>query len=124
MITLLIFGLMKKILFKTSQYFPKPYRSFEGNVKLELNLCSYETKAELKNVIGVDTSKLTAKSDLAILKEEVDKINVEKLKAVAVPVDSSNLGNVVRNEIVSKNLYKKIVTKVNSIDTGGFFLKK
>ena len=124
MITLLIFGLMKKILFKTSQYFPKPYRSFEGNVKLELNLCSYETKAELKNVIGVDTSKLTAKSDLAILKEEVDKINVEKLKAAAVPVDSSNLGNVVRNEIVSKNLYNKIVTKVNNIDTGGFFLKK
>ena len=115
---------MKKILFKTSQYFPKPYRSFEGNVKLELNLCSYETKAELKNVIGVDTSKLTAKSDLAILKEEVDKINVEKLKAAAVPVDSSNLGNVVRNEIVSKNLYNKIVTKVNNIDTGGFFLIK
>ena len=123
MITLLIFGLMKKILFKTSQYFPKLYRSFEGNVKLELNLYSYGTKPELKNVIGVDTSKLTAKSDLAILKEEVDQINVEKLKAVPVPVDSINLGNVVRNEIVSKNLYNKIVTKVNSIDTGGLFSK-
>ena len=114
---------MKKLLFKTSQYFPKPYRNFEGNVKLELNLYSYGTKPELKNVIGVDTSKLTAKSDLAILKEEVDQINVEKLKAVPVPVDSINLGNVVRNEIVSKNLYNKIVTKVNSIDTGGLFLK-
>ena len=63
-----------------SQYFPKPCRSFEGNVKIELDLSRYATKAELKNATGVDTSKLTAKSDLAILKEELDKIDVGKLK--------------------------------------------
>ena len=46
---------MKKILFKMSQYFPKPYRSFRGNVKVELDFSSYATKAELKNATGVDT---------------------------------------------------------------------
>ena len=71
---------MKKTLYKMSQYFPKPCRSFEGNVKIELDLSRYATKAELKNATGVDTSKLTAKSDLAILKEELDKIDVGKLK--------------------------------------------
>ena len=55
-----------------SQYFRKPYRSFEGNVKVKLDLSSYATKAKLKNVTGADTSKLAAKSDLASLKAEVD----------------------------------------------------
>ena len=41
-----------------SQYFPKPYRSFEGNVKVELDLSSYATKAELKNATGVDKSEI------------------------------------------------------------------
>ena len=42
---LLIVGLIKKILYKMSQHFPKPYRSFEGNVKVKLDLSSYATKA-------------------------------------------------------------------------------
>ena len=46
-----------------SQYFPKPYRNFEGNVKGELDLSSYPTKADLKNATGVDASKLPTKSD-------------------------------------------------------------
>ena len=83
-----------------SQYFPKPYRSFEGNVKVELDLSSYATKAELKKATGVDTSKLAAKFDLVSLKAEVDKIDVDKLKTVSV--DSSKLSNVVNNEVVKK----------------------
>ena len=79
-IILLIVGLIKKILYKMSPYFPKPYRSFGGNVKVELDLSSYATKAELTNTTGIDTSKLAAKSDLASLKAVVDKIDVpEKL---------------------------------------------
>ena len=93
-----------------SQYFPKPYRSFEGNVNVELDLSSYATKAELKNTTGVDTSKLAAKSDLASLKAEVDKIDVEKLKAV--PIDLSKLSNVVNNEVVKKIVYDKLVAKI------------
>ena len=32
-----------------SQYFPKPYRNFGGNVKVQLDLSSYATKVDLKN---------------------------------------------------------------------------
>ena len=67
-IFLLIVGLIKKTLYKLSKYFPKPCISFEGNVKIELDLSSYAPKAELKNATRVDTSKLAAKSDLASLK--------------------------------------------------------
>ena len=61
MIIHLIVGLIRKILRKMSQYFPKPYTTFEGNVKVELDLSSYETKLNLTNAAGVDTSKLAAK---------------------------------------------------------------
>ena len=77
-----------------SQYFPKPYRSSEGNVKVKLDLSSYATKAELKNTTGIDTSNFALKSNLASLKTEVDKINVDKLKTV--PVGLSKLSNVVK----------------------------
>ena len=45
------------------QYFPKPYKAFERNVKVELDLSSYATKADFKNATGIYTSKLAAKSD-------------------------------------------------------------
>ena len=57
------------------QYFPKPYDHFGGNVKVELDLSHYATKADLKGETG-ETSNLAAKSDLASLKAEVDKIDV------------------------------------------------
>ena len=109
MIILLIVDLIKKILYKMSQYFPKPYRSFEGNVKVGLDLSSYATKVELKNATGVDTSKLAAKSDLASLKAEVDKVGVDKLKTL--PIDLSNLSNVAKNEVVKKAVYDKQLQK-------------
>ena len=80
MIILLIVGLIRKTIYKISQYFPKPYRCFEGNPKVELDLFSYETIAKLKNTTGADTFKLAAKSDLASLKPEVGEIDVDKLK--------------------------------------------
>ena len=49
-----------------SQYSPEPYAPFGGNVKVALDLSIYATKAELKNATGVNTSKLAAKSDLAV----------------------------------------------------------
>ena len=83
-----------------SQYLPQPYKSFGGNINVKINLSNYATKAELIKATGVNTSKSAAKSNLAILKEEVDKIVVDKLKTV--PVDLSKLSNAVRNEVVKK----------------------
>ena len=56
-----------------SQYFSKPYDRFGGNVKVELDLSNYKTKPDLKGATWADTSNLTAKSDSASLKAEMDK---------------------------------------------------
>ena len=44
-----IVGLIKKTLYKMSQYFPKPYRSFDGNINVQVDLSNYATKTGLKN---------------------------------------------------------------------------
>ena len=56
-----------------SEYFPKPYKYFGGNVKVELDLSNYSAKADLKGATGVDKSNVAAKSDLASLNAQVDK---------------------------------------------------
>ena len=48
-------------------------------------MSNYATKTDLKNAIGIDTSKISAKSDLASLKVEIDKLDIDKL--VPIPVD-------------------------------------
>ena len=101
MIINLIAGLIKNTSYKNGQYFPKPYRSFKGNVKVELDLSSYAAKAELKNATGVYASKLAAKSGLASSK--IDKIDIDWLKTV--PVDLSKLSNVVNDGIVKKKMF-------------------
>ena len=58
---------------------------------------------------------------MANLKTEVDKLDIDKL--VPVPADLSKLSNVVKNDIVKKNVYNKLVTKANNIDTSNFVLK-
>ena len=47
-----------------SKYFPKPYKHFGGNVKVELDLFNYATKADLKGATPNDISNLAKKSDL------------------------------------------------------------
>ena len=103
-----------------SQYFP-PYRSYGRNIKVKLDLSSYAKKTDLKNVPHVDVSSFASKTNLASLKNEVDKIDVDKLKTV--PVDLAKLINVVKNDIVKKTEYNKLVTKVDNIDTTGFALR-
>ena len=68
-----------------------------------------------------DTSSFALEPNLANLKTEVDKLDIDKL--VPVPTDLSKLSNVVKNDVVKKTVYDKLVTKVNSIDTSGFVLK-
>ena len=55
-----------------SEYFPKP-KSLGANVKFELDLSNYATKADLKNATGVDTSDFVKKTNFANLKSYVDK---------------------------------------------------
>ena len=68
--------------------FPKP-KSFEANVKVELNLSNYATKADFKNATGVDTSDFAKTTDLANLKYDVNKLHIDRLKNV--PSNLSNL---------------------------------
>ena len=62
-----------------SQYFTRPYEPFGGDINVNIDLSNYATKADLKNAKEIDTSKLAAKSDLASLKSEIDKLDVDKL---------------------------------------------
>ena len=104
-----------------SQYFPKPFRSFGGNINVKADLSNYATKTDLKNVTHVDTSSFALKTNLANLKTEVDKLDNDKL--APVPVDLSKLSDVVKNDVVKKTEYDELVAKVNSIDTSDFVLK-
>ena len=58
---------------KISKYFPKPFRSFGGNIKVKVDISSYTTKSGLKNVTCVSTSSFALKTNLVSLKNEVDK---------------------------------------------------
>ena len=64
-----------------SEYFPE-LKSSGGRVKVELELSNYVTKADLKTAIGVDPSKFAKNVDLANLKFDVDKLDIDKLKNV------------------------------------------
>ena len=104
-----------------SQYFAKPSRSFGRNVNVKVDLSNYVTKADIKNISHVDTSSFALKTNLANLKSEVNKLDIDKL--VLVPTDLSKLSNVVKNDVVNKDVYDKLVVKVNEIDTSDFVLK-
>ena len=99
------------------QYFPRPYEPFGRDINVKVDLSNYATKADLKNVTGLDTSKLALKSNLANLTAEVDKIDLDKSNTV--PVDLSKLSNVVNNDVVKKTVHDKSVAKVNNIDISG-----
>ena len=58
-----------------SQYFPKPFRSFERNINVKVDLSNYVTKADIKNISHVDTSSFALKTNLASLKSEVGKLD-------------------------------------------------
>ena len=84
-----------------SQYFPKPFRSFGGNINVKVDLSNCATKADIHNITHVDISNFALKSNLARLKTEVDKLDIDKL--VLVPVDLSKL-----SDIVKKTAYDKL----------------
>ena len=69
----------------------------------------------------LDTISFALKTNLASLKTEVDKLNIDKL--VPIPVDLSKLSDIVKNDVVKKTVYNKLVAKVDNIDTSDFVLK-
>ena len=69
----------------------------------------------------VDTSSFALKTNLATLKTEVDKLDIDRL--VPVPTDLSKVSDVVKNDVVKKDIYNKLASKVDNIDTSGFILK-
>ena len=69
----------------------------------------------------VDTSSFALRRNLANLKTEVDKLDIDKL--LPVPTDLSKLRNVVKNNVVKKTAYDKLVAKVNNIATSDFVLR-
>ena len=101
-----------------SQCFPKPYEPFGRDINVKVDLSNYATKTDLKNISHDDVSSYALKSNLGSLKTEVDKLDIIKL--MAVPIDLAKLSNVVKNDVVKKTEYDKLVGKVNSIDTTNF----
>ena len=83
-----------------SQYFPKPYEPFGGDIKVKVDLSNYGTKADIKNISHVDTSSFALKTNLANWKTEVDKLHIDKL--VPAPVDLSKSSDVVKNHVVKR----------------------
>ena len=85
---------------KMSQHFPKPYEPFGWNVNVKVDLSNYATKRDIKNMSHIDTSSFALKSNLASLKTEVDKLDIDKLKLVSV--DLSKLNGVVKMMLLKK----------------------
>ena len=83
------------------QYFPIPFRSFGGNINVKVDLSNYATKTVLRNITHIDTSSFALKTNLASIKTEVDKLDIDQL--APVPADLSKLSDVVKNYVVKKN---------------------
>ena len=79
------------------------------------------SRKDMKNILHVDTSRFALRSNLASLRTEVDKLDIDKL--VPVLVDLSKLRDVVKNAVVKQTAYGRLAAKVNSICTGRIVLK-
>ena len=104
-----------------SQYF-SPYTNSKSDIKVELDLSNYATETDLKNITHThtDVSSFATKVNLASLKSKINELDINELKIV--PTDLSKLSNVVKNDVVKKTEYDKLVGKVNNIDTTNFVL--
>ena len=76
-----------------SRFFPKPYKQLDKIINVKVNLSNYATEADIKNISHVDTSSFALKTNLASLKTEFNKLDIDKL--VPVPTNLSKISNVV-----------------------------
>ena len=100
----------KRVYYKMS-YYPS-YKSSSNNIKVILDLTNYATKTDLKNITHVDVSSFASKTNLAALKTEGDKLDVNKLKTA--PVDLAKLTNAIENDLVKKTVYNTRVTSIEA----------
>ena len=82
------------------QYFPTPLSDYK-NIKVKIDLTNYATKKDINDITHVHISNSALKTNLANLKTEVDKLDIDK--SATIPVDLSKLSNVVKNDVVKKN---------------------
>ena len=99
-----------------SQYFPKQFWNFEGNISVKVDLSNYSTKTDQKDVTHANNSSFALKTNLVSLKTEVDKL-------VPFCVGLSKLSDVNKNDVVKITVYHKLAAKVNNIDTSEFVLR-
>ena len=71
-----------------SQYFLQPSEPFGGDINVKVDFSNYATKTDIKNISHFDTSNFTLKSNLASLKTETNKLDIDKLNSL-----SNNLSN-------------------------------
>ena len=101
-------------------------------MKGELDLSNYATKTDFKNPKAVETLKFAKKTDLASLKSNVDKLDINKFKnvptnlsnlkkkidklgdykLVSVSVDLSKLSDVVNNDVVKEDVYNSKIKHI------------
>ena len=97
-------------------------------MKVKSDLSNYTTKTDLKNETGIDALSFAKRVDLANIKSNVDKLDIDKLKNVPtnlnnlknkvdtlnvedvdelipVPVDLSKLSDVAKDDVVKKDVY-------------------
>ena len=103
-----------------SEYFPTSLSDYK-NIKVKIDLTNDATKKDINDITHVDTSNFALKTNVANLKTEVDKLDIDKL--VPIPNDLSKLSNVVKNDVVKKTVYDKLVAKVDNIGPNDFVLK-
>ena len=94
-------------------YIREPYTGSKSKIKVELDLSNYAIKFDVKNTMGLDTSKFAKKANLASLKSEIDKLDVDQLGTTPVNLTSN------KNEVVQKTVYDELVKQINYIDTSG-----
>ena len=90
-------GLIKKILLHKMSYFPKPYNRSKNKIKVELGMSNYAITTELKNPTDAYTLEFLKKTDLASLKSEFDRLDIDKLETI--PANLSEV-TVVKKEFV------------------------
>ena len=69
----------------------------------------------MKEAASIDTSKYSKKADLASLKLNAEKLDIDKFQTT--PIDLSKGSNVVKNYFVKKTIYHELVKKFNAIQT-------
>ena len=79
----------KRVYYKMN-YYP-PYKSPSNNIKVELDLTNYATKIDLKNITHVDVSSFASKTNLASLKTEVDKTDLNDVKSQNIATEVTGI---------------------------------